>query len=90
MCFLNSFLFFFQIETKDSLTSLTIFKAMPEDTGLITCRAKNQAGTAECSAELYVQRKNLIMDILRVVLNFLDFSDGICLASESLSFLTLN
>ena len=39
------------------MTTLTIFSALPEDTGLITCRAKNQAGTAECSAELYVQRK---------------------------------
>ncbi|CAG5126018.1 unnamed protein product, partial [Candidula unifasciata] len=45
----------YKIETIDRLTNLTIYKAHPEDTGMITCRAKNIAGTAECSAELYVQ-----------------------------------
>ncbi|GFS02464.1 titin, partial [Elysia marginata] len=45
----------YKIETVDRLTNLTIYKSHPEDTGLITCRAKNHVGTAECSAELYVQ-----------------------------------
>ena len=57
MCFF--FLSYFQIETVDRLTNLTIYKSHPEDTGLITCRAKNHVGTAECSAELYVQREYL-------------------------------
>lgn len=53
----------FQIETIDRLTNLTIYKAHPEDTGMITCRAKNIAGTAECSAELYVQGKSSVSSV---------------------------
>lgn len=37
------------------MTLLAIREAFPEDSGLITCRARNCAGVAECSAEFYVQ-----------------------------------
>ena len=31
---------------------------MTADTGILTCRASNPAGVAECSAELYVEGKS--------------------------------
>ncbi|XP_060064415.1 titin-like, partial [Ylistrum balloti] len=45
----------YKIERTSTKTILTIREARPEDSGLITCRIKNVAGTTECSAELYVQ-----------------------------------
>ena len=34
---------------------LFVKEVFPEDSGLFTCRATNQAGVAECSAELFVE-----------------------------------
>eukprot|EP00106_Octopus_bimaculoides_P016754 XP_014784196.1 PREDICTED: titin-like isoform X3 [Octopus bimaculoides] len=47
----------FKIERVGQTTILSIREAFPEDSGLITCRARNSAGVAECSAEFYVQEE---------------------------------
>jgi len=45
----------FQIRQDGDRYTLIITEAMPEDTGLITCRATNASGTRESSARLNVQ-----------------------------------
>ena len=52
---MDYFIGLFQIDRIGNMTMLAIKEAFPEDSGLITCRARNCAGVAECSAEFYVQ-----------------------------------
>ena len=49
------FLWFKQIISEGEVHKLIIPEVFPEDSGLFMCRAFNDFGIAECTAELYIE-----------------------------------
>lgn len=45
----------FQILTEGDTHKLIIPEVFPEDSGLFVCKATNDYGIAECTAELYIE-----------------------------------
>lgn len=55
MQFTLCFYFPLQIVSEGETHKLVIPEVFPEDSGLFMCKAQNDHGIAECTAELYVE-----------------------------------